>query len=114
MINHVVLMKFKPGVKESDIENIEKRMNDLPNTITEIQMYEFGRNLIPSERSYDFALVSLFANPEAVSRYQAHPDHLLVVEKLKNICDSIVVVDFEGSDASSLKEKIPASDLTEW
>jgi len=114
MINHIVLLKFKPGVKESDIEDLEKYMDDLPNTIAEIHSYEFGPDVVQSERSYDFGLIALFANTEALSRYQVHPDHLVVVEKVKNMCDNIITVDFEGSDANSLKEKIPKSDLIDW
>jgi len=114
MINHIVLIKFKPGVKESDIEDLEKHMDDLPNSIAEIHSYEFGRDIVRSERSYDFGLVSLFANTEALSRYQIHPDHLVLVEKLKGMCDSLITVDFEGSDLSSLKDKIPESDPIDW
>jgi len=62
MINHVVLMKFKPGASQADIEDLEKSLDDLPNKIIEIHSYEFGRDLVRSDRSYDFALVSLFAN----------------------------------------------------
>jgi len=109
MINHIVLLKFKPEVKESDIEDLEKHMDDLPNSITEIHTYEFGRDVVCSERSYDFGLIALFANTEALSRYQVHPDHLVVLEKVKYMCNSIITVDFEGSDASSLKEKVPGS-----
>jgi len=114
MINHIVLLKFKPEAKESDIEDLEEHMDDLPNSITEIHSYEFGRDVVRSERSYDFGLIALFANTEALSRYQVHPDHLVVVEKVKNMCNSIVTVDFAGSDASSLKEKTPESDLIDW
>jgi len=114
MINHIVLIKFKPGVKQSEIEDLEKHMDDLPNSITEIHSYEFGRDVVRSERSYDFGLIALFANTQALSRYQVHPDHLVVVEKLKSICHSMITVDFEGSDASSLKEKPPESDLIDW
>ncbi len=114
MINHIVLLKFKPEVKKSHIEDLEKHMDDLPNSIAEIHSYEFGRDVVRSERSYDFGLIALFANTEALSRYQVHPDHLVVVEKVKNMCNSIITVDFEGSDASSLKEKVPKSDLIDW
>jgi hypothetical protein len=37
MINHVVVLKFKSGITESDIEELEKMLDDLPNKITEIQ-----------------------------------------------------------------------------
>jgi hypothetical protein len=101
MINHVVLMKFKPEVSDADIRELEKRLDDLPNKIMEIQMYEFGRDLLHSERSYDFALVSLFANSQALERYQKHPEHLPVIEKVKTMCESVITVDFAGSDAGS-------------
>ena len=104
MLNHIVLMKFKPGITDTDIIDIEKSLDDLPNRIVEIHSYEFGRDIVQSERSYDFALVSLFANQESLQRYQTHPDHLVVVEKLKKVCDSILTVDFWGTDASTFKD----------
>lgn len=104
MINHVVLMKFKPEVPESEIRDLENHLDALPNKIMEIQMYEFGRDVIQSERSYDFALVSLFANTEALKRYQNHPDHLVVIEKVKHMCESVITVDFEGTDSGYMKD----------
>jgi hypothetical protein len=105
MINHIVLMKFKPEIKESVIKDLIKHLNDLPKSITEIHSFKFGRDVVHSKRSYDFGLISLFANIEALSRYQVHGDHLVVLEKVKNMCNSIITVDFEGSDAHSLQEK---------
>jgi hypothetical protein len=101
MINHVVLMKFKPEASPADIEDLERSLDDLPNKIIEIHSYEFGRDLVRSERSYDFALVSLFANLRTLDRYRKHPLHLKVLEKIRNLCDDLVTVDFEGSDAGS-------------
>jgi len=103
MINHVILLKFKSGVTESDIEELEKMLDDLPNKITEIHLYEFGRDIIRSQRSFDFALVSLFANIEALERYQQHRQHLPVLKKIKQMCENVATVDFEGSDAGSVQ-----------
>ena len=111
MLNHVVMMKFKSGVSDKDIDSLEQIMDDLPNKIIEIQMYEFGRDILRTERSYDFALVSLFANQEALQRYQIHPSHLEVVSRLKELCEHIVTVDFLGSDAGDLKSKKPGEAL---
>jgi Stress responsive A/B Barrel Domain len=104
MINHVVLMKFKPDVNDDAIDALEKSLDDLPNKIVEIQTYEFGRDRVHSEKSYDFALVSLFANLEAMKRYQEHPAHLKVLQKIKTLSENIIVVDFEGTDAGSIKK----------
>ena len=105
MLNHVVSMKFKSEVTEADIVDLEKSLDELPNAITEIQMYELGRDVLHTERSYDFAIVALFANEEALKRYQKHPEHLKVLEKIKKLCESVVTVDFFGTDAADFKDK---------
>ena len=114
MLNHIVLLKFKPGVAEDDIKKLEKLLDDLPNKISEILVYEFGRNIIPSKRAYDFALVSLFANPESLERYRQDPVHLKVLDHIKHICENIITTDFLGSDASSIKEQTPDMGLPDF
>ncbi len=111
MINHVVLMKFNSDVEDSDIKDLESSLNSLPDTIVEIHTYEFGRDVARSERSYDFALVSLFANLPALKRYQNHPDHLKVLEKLKKLCQNIITADFEVSLQVDATDSIPFSEL---
>lgn len=95
MLKHVVFMKFKGGTKDSDIADLEKSLGALPAVIREIRGYEFGRDIVRSERSYDFALVSTFENLDAMKAYQVHPDHLAVLAKVKDLCDGILAVDFE-------------------
>ena len=104
MINHVVLMKFKTEVTDDQIDELEKSLDDLPNRIIEIHTYEFGRDLQRSEKSYDFALVALFANLEAVKRYREHPAHLKVLKQIKTLCENIWTVAFEGTDAGKIKK----------
>jgi hypothetical protein len=104
MINHVVLIKFKHNVNDTDIEDLEKSLDDLPNRIVEIHTYEFGRDLVHSKRSYDFALVALFANLDAVKRYQEHSAYLKVMQKINRLGENISTVDFEGTDAGQIKK----------
>ena len=94
MLHHIVMMKFKPGVSEEDINRMAQLLDALPERITEIQTYEFGRDIVRSERSYDFALVSGFANLEAMQRYQVHPDHQKALTHIRAICEDICAVDF--------------------
>jgi hypothetical protein len=114
MLNHVVLMKFKPEVSGEDIRDLEVALDMLPNKIMEIKMYEFGRDVLKSERSYDFALVSLFANLSALKRYQEHPDHLPVAARIKSMCSSIVTADFTGSDSSAAEAGLPEWERDPW
>ena len=94
MLHHIVLMKFKPDVREDQIHHLAQMLEVLPDKVIEIQTYEFGRDVVRSERSYDFALVSGFANLEAMQRYQTHPEHQKVVAHIGAICDDIRAVDF--------------------
>ncbi len=95
MLKHVVFFKFRKDVQQSAIADLEKSLGGLPGTIPEIKQFEFGRDILHTERSYDFALVSAFDNLEAMKRYQVHPTHQVVLKKVKELCESILAVDFE-------------------
>jgi hypothetical protein len=94
MLKHIVFMKFKATVTTSEIEEIKQGLESLPAVIPEIKGFEFGQDILHTERSWDFALVSTFENVDAMKRYQVNPDHQVVVKKVRAISDSLVVVDF--------------------
>lgn len=94
MVKHLVLLKFKKDAGEAGICELEKKLGALPGVISEIKSYEFGRDIVRSERSYDFGLVSVFEETEALKRYQIHPKHQEVLKIVKNLCESVVVADF--------------------
>jgi quinol monooxygenase YgiN len=110
MLHHVVLMKFKPGVPRGRIGELERMLDDLPNRIIQIQTYEFGCDVLRSERSWDFALISGFASLAAMQIYQKHPDHQAVVARLREICVEIACVDFESKPLPII-ERDPAPGL---
>ena len=103
MLNHIVLMKFNPEVTDDEIIRLEAALDDLPNHIVEIHGYEFGRDIVKSDRSYDFALVSSFANLEALKRYQKHPKHLEVLGLIKTMVADVVAVDFEHRELDPIR-----------
>lgn len=94
MVKHIVFMKFKANVGDAEISDLERSLAALPPVISEIKEYVFGRDVVHSERSYDFALVSSFTDLEALKRYQVHPNHQEVVKKVVAVCDSILAADF--------------------
>jgi hypothetical protein len=96
MLKHVVIFKFKKETAEADKTDVEKGLKGLPAIISEIKGFEVGRDLIHSERSYDLGLVSTFENLDTMQKYQVHPAHQAVAGKLKQISESILVVDFEA------------------
>lgn len=94
MLKHVVFFKFKQGIGEEEIVDLDKSLAALPSAIPEILSCEFGRDVVRSERSYDFALVSSFKNLESMQLYQKHPEHQVVLKKVNELCESVLAVDF--------------------
>jgi hypothetical protein len=94
MLKHVVFFKFKDGVGEKEILGLEKGFAELPPVIPEVLSYEFGRDVVRSERSYDLALVSSFKDLQSMQRYQKHPAHQIVSKKVNELCESVLAVDF--------------------
>jgi hypothetical protein len=95
MLKHVVFFKFKPETTEAEIAKLATSLGALPGIIPEIREFVFGRDVVRSERSYDFGLVTSFDDRVALDRYAIHPDHLLVVTQVKAICSGVAAVDFE-------------------
>lgn len=114
MISHIVAMKFNAGVTAAQIEALERQLDALPNLITEIHSYEFGRDLVRSPRSYDFGLIALFANIESLQRYQEHPEHRKVLATIGQICQNVVTVDFEYALLKSARSGKGADDQAAW
>ena len=48
-----------------------------------------------SPRSYDVALVFGFEDRAALDRYQNHPNHVSVGERVRPCCESVAAVDYE-------------------
>lgn len=94
MIKHVVFMKFKPGVTDEQIEELRTGLGALPGKIPEVREYSFGKDVIRSERSVDFAIVSAFADLEALKRYSEHPEHQLVAALAKSLSEKMLAADY--------------------
>ncbi|AOY60330.1 MULTISPECIES: Dabb family protein [Desulfococcus] len=99
MIRHLVFLKFKTDVAQGAIAEIEAGLAALPGVIPEIRYYDFGRDVMRSPRSYDFALVSLFDDLDALKRYSEHPSHQAVLQKILAATEQIAAVDFETDTA---------------
>lgn len=96
MIRHIVFFKFKADATEAQILDLEEGLKGLPALIPEIRGFEVGRDVLRSERSFDLGLVSTFDDLDALQRYQVHPDHQVVVAKVRQIAEKVVAVDYEA------------------
>mgnify|MGYP000131392628 CR=1 FL=1 len=95
MIRHIVIFKFKPEVPQSDRDGFLEMLRALPAKISEIVDFEAGFDVIHSPRAFDLALVSSYADLDALDRYAKHEHHLPVIARAKEICEQVASVDFE-------------------
>mgnify|MGYP002397122953 CR=1 FL=1 len=95
MIRHIVMVKLKPETKPASVEKLKSMLEALPPLISEIKFYEVGVNVIESPAASDIVLVSEFNNKEELVAYREHPEHVKVLDYLKEVKESSTVVDYE-------------------
>ena len=95
MIRHIVFFKFKEGVGEEDQNSLVSALEGLKAKISLVKELEVGKDVAGKPNSYDIALNSVFDNFDDVEAYAVHPDHVKVVELVRELCESSAKVDFE-------------------
>jgi hypothetical protein len=97
MINHVVLFKlkeYKADEKARIIEEIKEMLEELQKKIFEVKFIEVGVNLEPESKNFDLALISYFESVKDLDAYREHPEHLKVVERIKETTVERAAVDY--------------------
>jgi len=97
MINHVVLFKMKnfpAEEKQAKIALLTDALLGLKDKIAELKYIEVGTNYELASASYDICLISHFDNVADLDTYRIHPDHLKVVEIVKEVTEARAAVDF--------------------
>jgi len=95
MIRHIVFFKFKEGTSNADRESLISALEGLKNKIAEVKELKVGKDVGNKPNSYHIALDSVFETFDDVETYAIHPDHVEVVNMVKQLCESSVKVDYE-------------------
>lgn len=95
MIRHIVFFKFKPGITEEQKNKLTADLKTLKDKIPLIKRLEVGFDIGRKPNSYDLVLNTDFNTWEDVEKYSAHPDHVAVVEFIKQICEKHCKVDYK-------------------
>ena len=96
MLKHIVMFKIIEPDGQSDLNTtrLHKALENLPGKIPVIKYYKVGRNVSKSPNAADLVLVSEFENEEDLHRYRDHPEHVKVLDLVKEICTETRVVDY--------------------
>ena len=100
MVKHIVMFKLAEKNQES-LSQAMMALNSLRGNIETLKSLELGTDFLNSERSYDLVLTAFFDDREGLKTYANHKNHIPVVEKMRSLCSSSIVVDYE-TDQSCL------------
>jgi Stress responsive A/B Barrel Domain len=73
VIQHIVLVKWKPGTDEEQVRNAFAQAGHLPNEIAGVESIVMGRNRVEQEHGFTHALIVRLSDEEALGRYLDHP-----------------------------------------
>ncbi|WP_304546262.1 Dabb family protein [Sulfurimonas microaerophilic] len=94
MIVHIVMFKFKEENKALNLAKVQKKLENLEVLIDELKSMEVGINFTEADRAMDLSLYSTFESVEDLQTYAVHPEHLKVVEFIKEVTLESKVVDY--------------------
>ncbi len=99
MIKHIVMWTIKEShngkTKNQIALELKTKLMALKPIISEIKNFEVGINSLFEGKNFDVVLISEFESDQALLNYAQHPEHLKVVDFVKEIATGRAAVDFE-------------------
>lgn len=96
MVEHIVLIKFKPQTTTEQKEVLIHRTLLLKNVIPGIIDIKQGFNFSNRSQGYEVGLTVRFEDRASLENYGPHPAHQEIVSYLKEIgMEDSIIVDFE-------------------
>ena len=82
MFRHVVMFRWADGVDDAHVDEVARRLDELPEAISAIRSYRHGRDAQVNEGNYDYVVVADFDSSDDYVVYRDHPDHTAFVSEL--------------------------------
>jgi hypothetical protein len=95
LLTHIVIWKYRADAGPEARREHLARLRALPASITELQSFAVGADVLRLPRSYDTGLVAVFRDRAGLEAYTVHPEHTAVVDFGRAITEHIASVDFE-------------------
>jgi hypothetical protein len=96
VLRHVVLLRWKPGTSESDLQLVRDGLAALPAAIPEILHYAFGEDAGLTEGNFDFAIVADFESQLDYHAYATHDAHQKVIlERIRPVLEERAAAQYE-------------------
>src|SRR5215216_1139079 len=95
MVVHVVLMRLRPGVLESDLVELARRVGDLAESVAGPDACVVGPNVTeePLSQEFEFGFVLRFAGHAQLDAYHVNPAHLPISLAIRDLARTVLVFD---------------------
>ncbi len=99
MIKHVVLLTWKDGASQDQIDDVTSAFRDLEKEIEEIVSYSFGEDASIYRGNAHYALIAEFKSESDLKAYVVHPSHQELLSKVTGpILESFQSIQFNESE----------------
>ncbi|MCB4743743.1 MAG: Dabb family protein [Sulfurovum sp.] len=95
MLIHIVMFKFKEENKQPNLIRAKQMMENLMGEVPTLRSIDIGLNFSKEERAMDMSIITAFESKEGLEAYALHPEHLKVIEFIKQVVEYSKVVDYE-------------------
>jgi hypothetical protein len=98
MLRHIVLWKMKESAggrpKNENAQELKKRLEALKGLIPDLVELKVGFDFRSPAPSFEICLNTLFHDEKGLENYQKHPEHVKVVEFVKEVTTERAAVDY--------------------
>ncbi|KAF9122130.1 hypothetical protein BGW39_010006 [Mortierella sp. 14UC] len=101
-VAHIILLKFKPSLSETQAHDVLKAVADLKNQLpTVVESVHLGVNFAARAKGFTHGFTMLFKDKAALETYDKSPEHVKVVtEIIRPNIEDILAFDYEVEDYS--------------
>lgn len=95
MFHHIVMLSFKQPLEQRDQDYIVGVCAEMKRELPGVLSIEFVSNVSNRSPSYTHAFVAAFVDEAAHDHYQQAPLHVPLKEKVVELIDNLVVLDYQ-------------------
>lgn len=89
------MVKFNDHDKVKELSVVFKsKLMDLVEKIPDLKQMEVGLNVNTKPSAFHLVLIADFDDETGLNLYRNHPDHIKVLDFMKNVVDKTAVVDY--------------------
>jgi hypothetical protein len=95
MVVHIVMFKFKEENRQANLIQAKQMLEALMGTVPTLRSMDVGLNFAKEDRAMDLSIITTFESKAGLEAYAVHPEHLKIVDFIKQVVEYSKVVDYE-------------------